>query len=246
MPQFSSSSADSERQQHHPGDSSRTLNASGHADQLPRQYGLLAICATALTIDNAWVVVGGSVGVAIANGGPPGVLYELLVACTYYIIVGLCLAELASAIPSAGGVFHWATIVAGPKYGRAAGFFAGHLGYWGWMFGLASIIYIPANMSVQMYRLMHMDDGFEQQPWHVYLAYVIITWSCVAANVWANRALPYVHTFGLLLICLGGPVTILVLAIVPKTHATNAFVWTEWTNTTGWSTAGAFLAGTLK
>lgn len=86
----------------HPVDSAE-FNASGHSDQLPRQYGLLAICATALTIDNAWVVLGGSFVVAIANGGPPGVLYELLVACAYYFVVGACIAELASSIPSAGG-----------------------------------------------------------------------------------------------------------------------------------------------
>ena len=44
---------------------------------------------------------------SIANGGAPGLLYELLVACAYYGVLGLCLAELAaelaSAIPSAGG-----------------------------------------------------------------------------------------------------------------------------------------------
>ncbi len=37
------------------------VNASGHRDQLDRQYGLLSICATALTIDNAWTALGGSV-----------------------------------------------------------------------------------------------------------------------------------------------------------------------------------------
>jgi len=218
----------------------RTLNASGHADQLPRQYGLLAICATALTIDNAWVVLGGSISVAIANGGPPGVLYELLTACLYYLVVGLCLAELASALPSSGGVYHWATVTAG----RAGGFVAGHIGWWGWMFGLASIVFIPANVSVQMYALMHPD--FEQKPWHLYVAYLLVTWFCVALNVWGNRILPALHTAGLVLICTGGPATIIVLAAAPRKHATSAFVWKDWNNTTGWSNAGAFLAGTLK
>ena len=34
------------------------VNASGHRDQLQRQYGLLSICGLALTIDNAWVALG--------------------------------------------------------------------------------------------------------------------------------------------------------------------------------------------
>ena len=43
------------------------VNASGHKDQLQRQYGLLAICGLALTIDNAWVALGGSIAVSICK-----------------------------------------------------------------------------------------------------------------------------------------------------------------------------------
>ncbi|KAK4700110.1 hypothetical protein P7C70_g6138, partial [Phenoliferia sp. Uapishka_3] len=53
------------------------VNASGHTDALERQYGLFAICSTALAIDSAWMAMGGSIVVAIYNGGSPGVLYEL-------------------------------------------------------------------------------------------------------------------------------------------------------------------------
>lgn len=42
------------------------VNASGHRDQLQRQYGLLSICGLALTIDNAWVALGGSIAVSIS------------------------------------------------------------------------------------------------------------------------------------------------------------------------------------
>ncbi|KAJ6518007.1 hypothetical protein C8R47DRAFT_1312550 [Mycena vitilis] len=35
----------------------RKINASGHVDQLDRQYGLLSICATALTVVLPGVVI---------------------------------------------------------------------------------------------------------------------------------------------------------------------------------------------
>ena len=41
------------------------VNASGHKDQLQRQYGIISICGLALTIDNAWVALGGSLIVSI-------------------------------------------------------------------------------------------------------------------------------------------------------------------------------------
>lgn len=99
------------------------INASGHPDQLQRQYGLLAICGLALTIDNAWIAFAGSLQISLLNGGAPGILYEYIVACIYYGFIGASIAELASSIPSSGGVYHWASVTAGPKYGRALGRF---------------------------------------------------------------------------------------------------------------------------
>jgi len=76
------------------------INASGHRDQLQRQYGLLSICGLALNIDNAWIAFGGSLSVSVLNGGPPGILYEFIVACSYYALIAACIAELASSVPS--------------------------------------------------------------------------------------------------------------------------------------------------
>lgn len=84
-------------------------------------------------------------------------LYELLLAIFYYMFVAACIAELASAVPSAGGVYHWASITPGPKAGRALGFFTGFINFFGWMFDLASICQIEANIAVQMYAVFHPD-----------------------------------------------------------------------------------------
>lgn len=112
------------------------------------------------------------------------------------------------------------------------------------MFGLASVVYIPANVIIQMYAVYHPD--FAQQPWHLYLTYVLVTWFCVAVVVWGNRFMPMLQTLGLFVVCAGGLVTIIVLAAMPKAHASNSFVWTDFQNVTGWSNGGAFLAGVLK
>lgn len=94
-----------------------TVNASGHTDQLTRQYGLVGLTGIAVTVNNAWVVLGSSISVslrmfsslgfqnvikqtqltnlgALVNGGPSGVLYGLIVAVFYYTFIGLSLAEV--------------------------------------------------------------------------------------------------------------------------------------------------------
>jgi hypothetical protein len=47
------------------------VNASGHRDQLQRQYSIWSICGLALTIDNAWVALGGSIVVAVGTAPIP-------------------------------------------------------------------------------------------------------------------------------------------------------------------------------
>ena len=73
--------------------------------------------------------------------------------------------QLTSSIPSAGGVYHWASVTPGPRWGRVIGFFTGSLNFFGWVFDLASIVSIPANVAVQMYLVFHPD--LTVQPWHV-------------------------------------------------------------------------------
>ena len=72
------------------------VNASGHRDELQRHYNIWSLCGLALTIDNAWVALGGSIAVSVANGGPPGVLYEFLVACFWYAFLGASIAEVST------------------------------------------------------------------------------------------------------------------------------------------------------
>ena len=120
----------------------------------------------------------------------------------------------------------------------------GSLNFFGWIFDLASIISIPANVVVQMYAVYHPD--FVIQPWHSYVAFVCILWLVTAFVIFCNKLIPHLQHAGLFLIIVGGLVTIIVLAAMPKQHATNSFVWKDWQNLTGLPNGIAFLAGVLN
>lgn len=47
--------------------SSADVNVSGHKDQLARQYGLVGLTGMAITVNNAWVVLGSSISVSISK-----------------------------------------------------------------------------------------------------------------------------------------------------------------------------------
>ncbi|KAH3911440.1 hypothetical protein HBI56_103990 [Parastagonospora nodorum] len=225
------------------------LNASGHKQELERQFSLLSICSIGITTGNVWAALGGSIAIALYNGGPPGVIYAFIAVSCMYFLIAACIAEMASAIPSSSGVYHWASVTAGARYGKATGFFAGWWNFLGWLFGTASISSICANQIISMYGLFHEDYAYER--WQVFVVYLIITWFTALIVMLMNRALPTITKIGLFLILAGVFVTILVCAIMPsrtgKGYASNAFVWREWENRTGWSNNGfVFMAGMLN
>ena len=88
------------------------------------------------------------------------------------------------------------------------------------------------------------------QPWHVYVAFVLITWLCAATVIFANRLLPVLNDIGLFLIIGGGLITIIVVAAMPKVHASSQSVWSgsafSANNLSGWSNGVAFLTGVLN
>lgn len=225
------------------------VNASGHVQELSRNFNLLSLAGVGLTVGNVWPAVGGSILVAIYNGGPPGVLYEFLVVSVFYWIVAACIAELASAIPSSGGIYHWASITPGPKWGRSIGFFAGWWNYLAWVLGAASMTSIFSNTIVQMYALQHPDYVF--QAWHVFVTYIITTIIACVAVCCFNKAMPYLNHAGIFFILAGFLITIIVVAVMPNRaggpgHATSSFVWSEWSAQIGYPNGFVFVAGMLN
>jgi len=48
------------------------INASGHIQELRRHFNLLSLVGIGITVGNVWPAAGGSILVALFNGGPPG------------------------------------------------------------------------------------------------------------------------------------------------------------------------------
>ncbi|EXJ90388.1 hypothetical protein A1O1_03489 [Capronia coronata CBS 617.96] len=235
--------------QTHEGEIADLVNASGHVQELDRNFSLLAAAGVGLVVGNVWPALGGSILVAIFNGGPPGVIYEFIVVSVFYWIIAASIAELASAIPSSGGVYHWASVTPGKAWGRVVGFYAGYWNWLAWVFGAASMSFIFANTVVQMYGVTHPD--FEAKQWHVFVTYLIATWIACACVCLFNSAMPHLNTVGIFLILCGFLVTVIVLAAMPGSdgrppHASSSFVWSDWTADIGYPNGFVFVAGMLN
>jgi hypothetical protein len=85
--------ADSTAAEDHSGE---LINASGHVQELDRNFSLLSICAIAVTTGNTWIAQGGSVTVALSNGGLGATIYELYDDLLYFLRRPYLVGDLAS------------------------------------------------------------------------------------------------------------------------------------------------------
>lgn len=227
------------------------INASGHTQQLRRNFTLVSLAGIGLVVGSVWPAIGGSILVAIFNGGPPGVLYEFITVSVLYWCVALSIAELASAMPSSAGVYHWASVTPGRGgWGRPIGFLAGWWNYLAWVLGAASMTSIFSNTIMQMYAVLH--EGFEAKVWHVFVVYIITTVMACSAVCFANGAMPALNKAGMFAVIAFFIITVVVVTAMPAMsdraagHATSAYVWTDWTADIGYPDGFVFVAGMLN
>lgn len=74
------------------------INETGHVQELERNFSLLSVCSVGIVTGNTWAALGGSIVVAIYNGGPPGVLYEFIAVSVFYWLIAACIAVSAHII----------------------------------------------------------------------------------------------------------------------------------------------------
>jgi amino acid transporter len=118
------------------------LHKMGYAQELSRRMHGFSNFAVSFSI--ICILAGGitSFQVGFSTGGGLTAILGWIVGCTFALIVGLSMAQIASAYPTAGGLYHWSSILGG----RA----------WGWItawFNLLGLIFVIASVNVGVYNL---------------------------------------------------------------------------------------------
>lgn len=88
------------------------LQRLGLKPQAKRDIGLLAIVGLGWNICNSWAAISATLAISIASGGPVTIIYGILL---IFVLGGACalsMAEIASVYPTAGGQYHWTSILA--------------------------------------------------------------------------------------------------------------------------------------
>ncbi|HVV49213.1 MAG TPA: amino acid permease [Polyangia bacterium] len=123
-------------------DDAALLSRLGYAQELRRRMG--AFSNFAIAFSTICILAGGitslQLGVCAVGGAAAGVVWPLGVAFAF--VVALSMAQVASAFPTAGGLYHWSAILGGRGWGWATAWF-----------NLAGLVFVTAAVNVGTYGL---------------------------------------------------------------------------------------------
>ncbi len=101
-------------------DDVKTLHSLGYAQELLRRMGGFSNFAISFSI--ICIIAGGitSFQMGLSGVGGAGIGIGWIVGCAISMTVALTMGQVASAFPTAGGIYHWASILGGRGWGWAA------------------------------------------------------------------------------------------------------------------------------
>src|SRR5271167_2584555 len=109
-------------------------------------------------------------GAALKDGGPIGISIAWPLICVLVLAVAVSMAELASAYPTAGGIYYWASKLGGPGWG----WFTGWFNLVGLIAVVASVDYAAATFMQALLGLYEVNFIFNFTSTNVkYVAHVI-------------------------------------------------------------------------
>ncbi|HEY8501614.1 MAG TPA: amino acid permease, partial [Solirubrobacterales bacterium] len=209
----------------------------GYKQDLDRAWSSFSNFAISFTIISVLAGCFTTYGQAWNNGGPVAISWGWPLISIPILIIGFCMSELVSAYPTAGGIYWWAGRLGGPVWAWFTGWFN--------LIGLAAVVasvdYACAtflNVVLGLYEVNVFGVNFGDEVHilqEVFLLFALILLVHTAVNIRRTHLLSLVNSVSVWWHVLGVAAIVLVLIIVPDTHQSLDFVFTERINNSGFS-----------
>lgn len=161
---------------------------------MKRKFSILSIIAVGYNITNSWVAIAASFAIAIKSGGAVSLLYGIIAVTVAMLCTGLTLAELASVYPTAGGQYHFTSILASRRWSRGLSYFSGLAAVFSWI-TLGASICIAATQAL-MAIVIRWQPTYEAKAWHLFLVYELFNAVVVVYNIFLTNKTLWVYNAG--------------------------------------------------
>ncbi|KAG6331475.1 hypothetical protein ID866_7617 [Astraeus odoratus] len=125
----------------------------GYKQELKREFTPLEVFGVAFSIIGLFPSMASVLVYALPNGGPAVMVWGWAVACIFIFCIGLAIAELGSAAPTAGGVYFWTYTLSSPHWRNLLS----------WVVGYANTVgYIAAIVRDSLSDTSRMVNSFRR------------------------------------------------------------------------------------
>ncbi|EME83102.1 uncharacterized protein MYCFIDRAFT_153757 [Pseudocercospora fijiensis CIRAD86] len=224
----------------------QTLGALGYKQEFKRDFSILQSFSVSFSILGLLPSIASTLPYALGYSGTGGTAWGWLIAAFMIQSTAFSMAELCSAMPTAGGLYYAAAVLAPDGWGPIASWFVGWSNFCGFVTGPCSLNYALAAMIVTCGQVTNPD--YVPKDWHIYLVFLSLLLINGVLCMQSTKFIGHVNVAGtvwnvflVLLFVIWFPVGSI---NTPKTNSTHA-VWTEFENGTDWPIGWATIMGFL-
>lgn len=207
----------------------------GYKQELKRDWGLMHNFGISFSIISVITGITTLFQYGLITGGPGVMSVGWIVVSFFTMFVALGMAEIVSAIPTAGGPYYWAALLAPPKHSAFASWITGWFNLLGQVAVTTGISFGCAGL---VSTLATVKSDYTPTPGKTIGIYAAILVSHGVVNTFGVHILRYLNNSSILLHSVG--VTSLAIAVLAKapTHQSAKFVFATFydgTGDPGWS-----------
>ncbi|WP_406673671.1 amino acid permease [Nonomuraea sp. N2-4H] len=207
---------------------SRRLAELGYKQELARTWSGFSNFAISFSIISILAGCFTTFGQAWNNGGPIAISWGWPLISLFILIIGLCMSELVSAYPTAGGIYWWAAKLGGPVHG----WFTGWLNLIGLIAVTASVDYGCATfLNITLNRLT--GGAWEGTLPQAFLLFVIVLALHALINIFSHKLISLLQNISVWWHVAGAAIVVAILVFAPGEHQSAGFVFFGTNNTSG-------------
>jgi amino acid transporter len=217
------------------GDDTRELNRLGYAQELFRTMGGFSNFALSFSIISILTGAVTLYGHGLTMGGPFEMAAGWPLVTVFTLTVAMSMAELASALPTSGAMYHWSSMLGGKG--------------WGWFtawFNIAGNMTVLAGVDYGCAQFVTPLLGIEGTTKNVLLVYAGVLASHAIINHYGIRLVAWLNDFSVTVHIMGVIVIVAALLIFAPKQPIGFFFTRVTSNAQGWPYWWAFIVGLLQ
>ncbi len=224
------------------GSDEQRLAELGYKQELNRGWSSFSNFAISFSIISVLAGCFTTYGQALKNGGPIAISIAWPIISVFILMVAFSMSELASSMPTAGGIYYWASKLGGPGWG----WFTGWFNLVGLVAVVASVDYVCGSFLMNLLGLYNVHFIFNFQKAaaftdvkysaHVNFAlFAVLLCLHGAINVFSSHLVSIFNGISVWWHVIGVAVIVVILIAVPAHHASLSYVFGHRANISGFS-----------